>query len=77
MTWNETNATQGKNLDSDASGDVYELAPNYNNWQRWYELKDSKGWYLQNKATGRCLDSNSGGDVYALGCNGGNYQHWK
>ncbi|MFE2528432.1 hypothetical protein ACFXEL_29865 [Streptomyces sp. NPDC059382] len=56
---------------------MYELSLNSGNYQRWYELKDSSGWYLKNKATARCLDSNSGGSVYTLGCNGGNYQRWK
>ncbi|MGI5450624.1 RICIN domain-containing protein [Streptomyces sp. CA-243310] len=77
MTWNEMNATQGKALDSNGNGAVYELSLNSGNYQRWYELKDSSGWYLKNKATARCLDSNSGGSVYTLGCNGGNYQRWK
>ncbi|MER6197066.1 hypothetical protein ABT234_06770 [Streptomyces sp. NPDC001586] len=76
MTWNESVAAHNSNLDSDANGNVYELGRNSGNYQRWYELKDSKGWYLKNKATSRCLDSNSAGNVYTLGCNGGDYQRW-
>ncbi|WP_327257712.1 RICIN domain-containing protein [Streptomyces sp. NBC_01244] len=76
VTWNEVNRTYGWALDSNASGAVYQLSRNSGSYQRWYELKDSKGWYLKNKATARCLDSNGSGNVYTLGCNGGNYQRW-
>lgn len=63
-------------LDSDANGNVYGIPCNGGDYQRWYEVKTSTGWKLQNKATGRILDSDANGNVYTLPDNGSNWQRW-
>lgn len=58
--------------------DVYLEGCKGNDWERWYEERQSDGhWKLRNKATGWYLDSNSNHQVYGEPANGGDYQEWK
>jgi Ricin-type beta-trefoil lectin domain-like len=66
----------GKCLDSNSSGDVYLLACNGGNYQKWYESHDSSGWRLKNKATGRVLEELTTGEIRTAADEGYPVQRW-
>ena len=66
----------GKCLDSNTDGDVYLLACNGGNYQKWYESHDSSGWTLKNKATGRVLGLGSDNLVHTSRDLGVPAQRW-
>lgn len=72
-------------LDSNADGDVYMLACNGGDYQKWIVTRTRNSpprhVEIRNLATGRCLDAKDSPranyeTVYTLGCNGGGYQRW-
>ncbi|MFI6271107.1 RICIN domain-containing protein [Micromonospora zamorensis] len=73
-------------LDSNHAGQLYGMACNGGDHQRWHfdylgtqrDAYYGRTWTVYrivNKATGRCLDAN-GERGYTLGCNNGDYQRW-
>ncbi|MEU9988944.1 RICIN domain-containing protein [Streptomyces sp. NPDC048045] len=86
MKWDESKQSDGtytmkhhgtgKCLDSNANGDVYLLACNGGNYQKWYEINDSSGWRLKNKATGRVLGVAISGQVRTDSDAGAARQRW-
>ncbi|GGW32759.1 hypothetical protein GCM10010503_05820 [Streptomyces lucensis JCM 4490] len=62
-------------LDSNADGKVYMLKCNGGAHQKWYEIKDTAGWRLQNKATKLTLGQHE--SVLYTGFDGGlKAQRW-
>jgi serine/threonine-protein kinase len=71
------NSQTGHCLDSNTNGNVYPLAKNGGDYQKWVLTHVGNGEHnIRNVATGRYLDSNHNGDVYTLPHNGGSYQKW-
>jgi len=66
------NSDDGKCLDSDKTGKVYQIRCNNGDNQKWEAIDYNR---YRNKATSRCLDSDSR-SVYTNECNTDGYQAW-